>query len=275
MASSIHIPFIVWILCVGISALVIGFCIRYLNTNEGFSNASQSPISITTCPYSTATYITGSGSTNCCDGDIVDGKCNGTIACSLSFNAGNGILSCNDWVTQEWAKRSTTYCPKSSMPNYFGSIQRTQDSSQGCSASPCSSDGTAPSNPSAPRCKIYQTSNDDYAKVDSCFNIKARDAMAVPIPTATKQVIEDTWSGKKYSALLSATYLPPNGSSMVPVTCYDWDRVSLFLNAIDTTGASTAAYSKMKDVDVFFCGASKAYYVDGTLTKANAKGVRS
>ena len=270
----IPLPFIIWLLCVGIAALVIGFCIRYIDHDtsivslkEGFST---NPIVITSCPAATTTYVTSAGDTNCCDGDIVDGQCNGNLLCSLSPNPAKGLDTCADWIMKEWKKRSDTFCAPASMPYYFGTMNRRQGSVEGCSASPCSPDGTTPRDAMKPKCKIYQTSIDEYGKTDSCFNQRALDAMATPIPAATKQVVVSRGS---LPAILSASYIPPNGSSVVPLTCYDWDRMVIYFNAVDPTGETVKSTVQNKDKDVQFCGASKAYYVDGTLSISDAIGV--
>lgn len=264
------LPLVFWLLCVIVAAIVIIYLIHNVDTISSMS--SEGFISITACPNSTTTYVTSDGSTNCCDSDVVDKQCNGNIVCSLSPKPTNGILTCMEWLMREWRKRSDQFCAPS-IPYYYGTIGRKQGSSEGCSASQCTADGSAPSDSTQPTCKIYQTSVDEYGQIDSCFNQKALNTMAVPIPTATKQIIPIGWSGKKYPALLIATYLPPNGTSMVPVTCYDWDRAKIFLDEADPSGKATNLYLQNKDKHVVFCGASKAYYVDYTLTKANAIGV--
>lgn len=267
------VAFLIWLLCIGITVLGIVFLFQYLDLSEGFSSSqSINSIVIKTCPASTTSYVTSGGDTNCCDtSDIVNRKCNGNIVCSLSPNSSETILSCSEWVMKEWAKRGSTFCAPS-MPHYFGTINRQLESVEGCSASRAGSDGSLPQDPTMPKCKIYQTSADEYAKADSCFNIRARDAMATPIPAATKQIVATGWSRKKYPALLTATYLPPN--AMVPVTCYDWDRVVTYFNSHDPSGETTRQWTKQyKDKYVIFCGPSKAYYIDKTLTKENAIGV--
>ena len=271
------VPFLIWLLCVGIAALVIGFCIRYIDTDtsivslkEGFST---NPISITSCPAATTTYVTAAGDTNCCDGDIVDGQCNGNLLCSLSPKPGKGLDTCADWIMKEWKKRSDTFCAPASMPHYFGTMNRRQGSVEGCSASPCSPDGTTPRDPMKPKCKIYQTSIDEYAKADSCFNQRALDAMVAPIPSAKKSLIYGGTSreGKILPTLLIASYLPPN--EMIPLTCLDWDRLAIYLNQIEPTGELTRNLGRDRERDVKFCGASKAYYIDKTLSISNAIGV--
>ena len=269
--AGLTIEFLVWLLCIGIATLAVVYIIQFMESSvkkEGFD--SGIPIRITACPAATSTYVTGGGDTNCCDGDIVDGECNGNLVCSLSPKPGKNLLSCAEWIMREWRKRSDKFCAPS-MPYYFGTMNRKASSVEGCSASKCSSDGTTPQDPARPACKIYRTSVEEYGKTDSCFNVKAGDQMATPIPSATKQIVS---TGGSQPALLSATYIPPNGSSVVPVSCYDWDRVAVYFNSHDPSGRLTAEWAKnYKDKYVIFCGASKAYYVDRTLTKANAIGV--
>jgi len=265
-AASSMLPFVIWIVCIGIAALALGIFIKSdMFQNEGFT--SDVPIRITTCPSTTITHITSNGDTNCCDGDIMDRQCNGTTVCSLSPKPPNGLLSCTEWIMKEWNIRSDRFCPKSSMPYYFGTMGRKPGSVQGCSASPQKPDGSSPRDLTKPQCKIYDNAGDDYAKVDSCFNVRAKDAMMVPLASATRAIIPI--NGKP--ALLQATYMPTNKSSMTPVSCYDWNRFKIYLDSIDPTGNKARQYASQKDTDYkTFCGPSKAYYVDGTLSLAKA-----
>lgn len=279
--ASMLTPFLIWLLCVGIAALAIGLLIKNMNfvkAKEGF----DSSIRITTCPASTATYITAGGDTNCCDGDIVDGRCNGRDICSLSptNKSGNGMMSCADWITREWRKRSDRFCAPS-VPYYFGTMHRKKEDKEGCSASPCSQDGSQPQDITKPTCKIYKTSVDEYGKADSCFNMRARDAMVCPIPKATKEIVySGIVKGNLLPALLRCTYIPPNGSSMnIPVNCNDVGRFQTYINA--TLDQGMKGYINMIEKfidsysvkDVNFCPASKAFYVDGTLTRKDAFGI--
>jgi hypothetical protein len=274
------VPFLIWLLCVGIAALVIGFCIRYMDINikEGFST---NPIVITSCPASTTTFVTSAGDTNCCDGDIVDGQCNGNLLCSLSPNPGKGLDTCADWIMKEWKKRSDTFCAPASMPYYFGTMNRRAGSVEGCSASPCSPDGTEPRDPMQPKCKIYQTSIDEYGMADSCFNQRELEKIKCPIPSAKKEIVyTGLQKGVLIPALFRCTYIPPNGSSMnIPVHCNDVGRFETYINAtvddnfkgyIATIDSFIESFSTK---DVSFCPASKAYYVDGTLERKDAFGV--
>jgi hypothetical protein len=279
------VPFLIWLLCVGVAALIIGIFIRngglewYKRGKEGFNSS----IIITACPAGSTTYITASGDTNCCDGDIVNKQCNGTNMCSLSPSIPGGLQSCSDWLTTEWKKRGDRFCP-SSLRNYFGSITRGGSKPEGCSASQCISDGSAPSDYSLPMCKIYTNQDDELGKVDSCTNIKALNNLQCPLSNASKQIIptnNSNRSGTSIPALLSCTYVPPNNmTNGMPTTCYDYDRVKNYLNVLYVLDGRKDAIAKMNmhlesrmKFDVIFCLASKAYYVDKTLSQADAKGV--
>ena len=232
------------------------------------------------CPASTATYITPEGDTNCCDGDVVDNRCNGNDICSLSPSSPNGLMSCADWIIKEWTARSARFCTNS-MPYYFGTMHRRSNEIQGCSASQCTSDGGSPQDPMQPTCKIYQTSVDDYGQIDSCFNAAALDKLQCPITSATKDLVSTgIKNGILSPALLRCTYIPPNGSSLnVPVHCNDVARFETYINT--TLDKNSSQYIDLIDKlidtysikDVTFCPASKAYYVDGTLARKDAFGV--
>lgn len=264
-------PLLFWLLCVivatiGIVYLITTNTLSSIESGEGF-------ISMSACPSSTTTYITSAGDTNCCDSDVVNRQCNGHIVCSLSPNPPNGIPTCSEFMRLEREKRNARFCAPS-VPYYYGPANRKLGSVEGCSASQPTADGTAPSDPAKPTCKIYQTSVDEYGKVDSCFNKKALDDMAVPTPSATKHLMPTTNEGNVAPALLSATYIPKTTPAAVLMICYDWNRMELYYNAIDPSGQTSRIESRTKDRNVYFCGAAKAYYIDGTLSITKAIGVR-
>jgi len=59
---------------------------------EGFK--SQSPNTNTKCPAGTKTFTDRLGNLSCCKGQVNGSKCEGTIACSFSSNAGKNIPFC-------------------------------------------------------------------------------------------------------------------------------------------------------------------------------------
>lgn len=176
------VSFVIWIICICISVIMIGYVIKYRLYSDVVSEGFSTNIHMTSCPLKSESYITGSGDTNCCDGDVVNKKCNGDIICSLSPNPPRGIQSCSEWMMNEWNKRSNRFCPKS-MPNYFGPIRRIFGSVEGCSESPSSEDGSKPENAASANCKIYSTEELDRVNINSCFNANQ---LASLVPGAMK-----------------------------------------------------------------------------------------
>jgi hypothetical protein len=248
MASSV-VPFLIWLLCVGISAILIGYAIQEnglesLIKKEGFATS----ITMTSCPSSTEQYINKDGDTLCCDASIVNNKCNGTDVCTLSPTLSNGIKTCSEWANSHWLERANRFCPKS-MPNYFGPIQRVPGSNEGCSVSQTSLDGSGPQDRSKPQCKIYATESDEYSKGDSCLNKKQLDAMTAP---GTKTVMVTKGS---QPALLVASAVPSDGSSVVPVSCYDFNRMKRYLQVVNPDLAARYGSDPCKALpNVVTCG---------------------
>ena len=182
------VSLILWILCIVVSVYMIIYILKngldfdfdFDFKKEGFTTNIQ----MTSCPPNSIGYVTNAGDTHCCDGDIVNNKCNGKNICSLSPKPPDGIMNCSEWMNQEWTRRSSAYCPNS-MPNYFGSIRRGKGV-EGCSESPCILDGSAPQTSTLPSCKIYPTEDQDRRNIDSCYNAKNLAALAPPGTKATQ-----------------------------------------------------------------------------------------
>jgi len=155
--------FIIWLLCVGISAILLAYFIKQssdtLSVNEGFA--------VYVCPSRTNTFITDTGETLCCNGDVVNGECNGNLVCTLSPKSKSRLPTCSDLAVSEAAAAGASKCPKS-IPNYFGSPRV---EIEGCSVSIATADGLQPSNPNQPQCRLYKTRAEDIAKFDSCYNV--------------------------------------------------------------------------------------------------------
>lgn len=226
------------------------------------SAGRQSNISITTCPAGSSSYITAAGNTNCCEGDLVNNICNGNDICSLSPSIPGGLQSCADWITKEWIKRGQRYCSRF-LPYYYGTLSRIPGT-EGCSASLCSPDGSNPQDVTQPRCKIYGNNTDELTKVDSCYNINARDSMVCPQADAKKLIVSYS---SILPAILKCNYIPTNGSSNgMPVDCMDADRAIQYINMQGGPYKDTIINNISSGKDVQFCNASKAYYVDRSLT---------
>lgn len=153
---------LIWLICIGISAILIGYFIKSSNNvsykSEGFI--------VSTCPNGTKSYVTSNGETECCNGDIVNNWCNGNIQCTLSPNNSSGIPTCTNYVASVRAQTSANMCPKA-IPYYFASLD---GSLRGCSVSQSTANGIAPSDPNQLQCILYPTSEMDKVKLDSCYN---------------------------------------------------------------------------------------------------------
>lgn len=238
------------------------------NTNSG------SGVVLTTCPSGTQSYITEAGNTYCCDGDIVDGQCNGKNMCTLSPNPPEkGLETCSGWLIKEWKRRSARFCTKN-MPHYFGLMNRGPGIKEGCSASQPTSDGTQPFIPTDPQCKIYDTREKELSNVDSCYNVKAMENLVCPQVNATKSRVLYPIPGKAMPAILKCNYMPNSGKSNgMPVDCMDVESVYAYVEA-DNPGFNfrgDASWNNYMSTCVAFCKASKAYYIDGTLTADKAQ----
>jgi hypothetical protein len=244
---------------------------------EGFEDGG---IQITTCPVGSTQYINSEGDTNCCNGDIVNGECGGTNMCTLSPTS-KSIISCSELMRREWRERTRRFCPRS-MYNYFGTMARTTEA-EGCSASRCNSNGSAPSDANSAKCTIYKTDELNYARVDSCVNIIDRDNMQCPEANATKQIVPmgRGRDGTLDPALLKCNYSPANDLSInLPVDCYDTNRYTRLIRYSNKNNATNLenmlSYINRNDLynkDVMFCPASKAYYIDKTLPRQNTWGL--
>jgi len=158
------LAFLIWLLCVGISAILLGYFLKNsLNPiiREGFA--------VYTCPSGTNDFVTEQGETHCCNGDVVDGYCTGNLRCTLSPKSKSGLPTCTDLAASDAASAGASKCPPS-MPHYFGSCNG--NVIEGCSASPPTANGLEPSDPLQPQCILYKTRDLDLVKLDSCYNVR-------------------------------------------------------------------------------------------------------
>ena len=156
------LAFLIWLLCVGISAVLIGYFLK-----NSLKPVIREGFAVYTCPSGSNEFVTDSGETHCCNGDIVDGYCTGNLRCTLSPKSKSGLPTCTDLAASDAAAAGANLCP-SSMPHYFGS----SNSIQGCSASTPSANGLEPSDPLQPQCILYKTRPEELVKLDSCYNVR-------------------------------------------------------------------------------------------------------
>jgi hypothetical protein len=136
---------------------------------EGFSNASQD-ITLNMCPLWAPQVQTAKGNTDCCEGELLDGKCSSRTFCTLS-PPHDTVPSCMNAWKSYFAEKSKQ-CP-STMPNYYEDV-KTRNGAKGCSASKPKQDGSTPQNMSASRCVIYASEKENRERPNSCFVEKER-----------------------------------------------------------------------------------------------------
>ena len=206
------LAFLIWLLCVGISAVLIGYFLK-----NSLKPVIREGFAVYTCPGGTNDFVTDSGETQCCNGDVVDGYCTGNLRCTLSPKSKSGLPTCTDLAAADAASAGASKCPPS-MPHYFGC----STTIEGCSASTPTANGLQPSNPLQPQCILYKTRNEDIVKLDSCYNVRQANIKAAQCAAA-----EATANLPACIAAANAASAPPAGpapSCPVPefVLTGDW-----------------------------------------------------
>lgn len=163
---------------------------------EGFQTSTYTvrDLEINTCPIYAPEIQTAKGNTDCCSGDLIDGKCNGSTFCTKS-PAYAGVKACTEAWREYFEKKGMDLCP-GTMRNYYEDVTKA-DSVKGCSAGPIREDGVAPTDPGQPQCKIYASETDNKTKRDSCYLEKRRSQIQCPVvdgqsPAAELQVNRNT-----------------------------------------------------------------------------------
>lgn len=187
---------------------------------EGFQSQAYTvnDLDINMCPSFATEIQTAKGSTDCCQGDMVDGKCNGTTFCTKS-PAYPGVKSCVDKWRDYFKDKQTSLCP-STMPNYFENVLQ-KGSLKGCSAGPILTDGTLPKDGSARQCKIYASEKENRTKVDSCYVEKMRIRIRCPVVNGRSPPAAITrlwWKDNSLLAFFTCDYPFELG---MPDKCFD------------------------------------------------------
>jgi hypothetical protein len=210
---------VTWIGVFLVVTAVIILTIRGINvfkivfpTEEGFTTREFSEdLQLSTCPAESKSYVDDGGRTVCCDGDIIEGKCQGKQVCSLSENFGN-LPTCNVWFGAYLQEKGAKRCPPS-MPHYF---EDPKAGVKGCTAGFRTKDGKGPASSRDKSCKLYNDKDQDLITIDSCTNQK---------------ILEETQCFTNYLEGTSKQFtnwgaIPPpiycsrlDKSSMMPINC--------------------------------------------------------
>ena len=182
---------------------------------------------ITMCPSFANEIQTAKGSTDCCVGDLVDGKCTGNTFCTKS-PAYPGVPSCVDAWRTYFTQKGTTLCPPS-MPNYFENILNPR-APTGCSAGAIQASGSDPLDSQAKKCMLYKAEETAKRKIDSCDVEKRRAAIQCPVVNGRSPdaVVNSTWW--KDSSILFAFSCNYPFETGVPLICYDRKSLTDYLD---------------------------------------------
>jgi hypothetical protein len=180
MASKAPLGFLI---VLTIALLVASVLMMQDTKTEGFATNTYTPMMLTinTCPPYANEIQTAKGNTDCCQGDMVDGKCNGTTFCTKS-PAYPGVPACVDKWREYYTKKGKDVCPPT-MPNYYEDILKPNAATadKGCSAGPISKDGIRLTDAKAPQCRIYPTEALNQTKPDSCSLERQRLKIQCPV----------------------------------------------------------------------------------------------
>lgn len=162
---------------------------------EGFVSET---LEVRFCPLTAPVVQTSKGYTDCCDGDLLDGKCKGSVVCTQSPSH-DSIPTCQEHWRKYFTKKSLDLCPPS-IPNYYENV-RNPNAVRGCSVSKPLTDGTGPSNSSLPKCVIYPTPNENQTITDSCHIAKQKDKIRCPVlsDAATTEIKIANANGNKFA----------------------------------------------------------------------------
>ena len=211
--------------------LLVSYFLWKKDVKEGFESQvySVKDLEINTCPTFTTEIQTAKGSTDCCQGDMVDGKCNGNTFCTKS-PAYLGVPNCADAWREHFTKKGSDICP-STMPNYYEDVANPA-SQKGCSAGAILSDGKMPKDVTAKQCKIYTSESDNKTKLDSCYVEKLRSTVQCPainMVSPPAKLYPDYRDSTKYLAI-TCDYPFEIG---MPMQCFDKPSVETALDSLN------------------------------------------
>ena len=119
------------VVCIGFLFLYLYFVFLQLeevSKREGFVDTG---LQVRFCPLTAPVVQTAKGNTDCCDGDLLDGKCKGNVICTQSPSH-DSVPTCSDYWKDYFTKKSADVCP-ANMTNYYEDVKSTSNP-KGCSA---------------------------------------------------------------------------------------------------------------------------------------------
>lgn len=202
--KSVNKSTLLFLLVIIVLLMITGsFLAAYPKIQENFAGGlsiptTSPPVKIRLCPLSAPTVQTSKGYTDCCTGELINGKCNGAVPATLSPSH-DGILTAVDYWKGYFSEKGRALCP-GGMPNYYDDVSVAMGV-KGCSASVPSEDGKGPRDTSMNKCMIYPTQSENELRANSCYNEKLRESLRCPIlpgHEATVSSESDVGGGFKY-----------------------------------------------------------------------------
>lgn len=250
-------------------------------------------ITLQSCPAETTSF-TANGITKCCNGDIINNKCNGTEICALSSST--ALPSCQELLKKSLQEKALQFCP-TSLPRYFETTEnpnrkRNDKPMKGCTASARSPDGKTVIDSTARKCFVYPTNNENLENADSCYNVRIAEAYKCPgtgksaqimnlgngtilhscsfVGSATEQVniVENVVQTPR--TRIGGRLIPPvqrtvtrtvTRTTTKPVTCYSEISYNTMLLKNKTPVSSLATKEDLLN----FCSVANQYYIQKSI----------
>jgi hypothetical protein len=179
--KSSRITLIFLLVILGLLMITGTLLAAYPKIQENFADGGlppvSSPIQIRLCPDSAPTIQTAIGNTDCCTGDLMNGKCNGKTVATLSPSH-DGVPTVIDYWKQYFIQKGKIMCP-ANMPNFYEDITN-KNGPSGCTASSVSTDGKNPTDTTLAQCSIYKDALSNETRANSCHNMKIMNTLRCP-----------------------------------------------------------------------------------------------
>ena len=225
-----------WVLYVGLPlALLVLFIMHSIAYRRDQHETFANPLpNLSACPSGLSRYVTND-SINCCEGEVVGGRCEGQPRCTLS--GGGGLPRCVDYIKGRQGTAGKKMCPPS-LKNYYEI-----DGAAFCTDGAVRTDGRGPVESSAKYCKILKTPEERMADPESCFNKKRLEEMKITVTKGPVEKIIRTY-GKRLPSFLIANY----GEGLDQKICLDRPSLEQFLDKYKPTWRSSPDESLAKQL---------------------------
>lgn len=257
--------FLILVVCIVLFLIWVHYRHRY-GDPEGFADAAAAATSAATsadtmvyhlkgCPAGMKLFYDSTGTSMCCEGDIVAGHCVTEKQCALS--GGTEATQCATMIRKEYMEKARTVCP-ASMPTYYETVEGDQVVKKACTDGPLNGSLSGPRLPSQTECVVYSSMEENQVNPNSCYLQRQLDAVTCFGQDCTKQIIS---TGGKKPALVAVSFTDPSG---LRHTAYTKESMEAYLNATKPQWRETGL-DLSKNLSV--AEVAKAFYVEKTLSK--------